>query len=180
MVKRPGATHVMTHHGTPLKKMGLDQAQHPVAATDSDFAAQMRRVDRWDYSVTANAHTTVAWDGAYPAGYRTLEVGYPRNDRLALAGPEEIARVRTQLGIASDERVVLYAPTHREWLPTGTPVLDVDDRGIAVAPLGLHQCSSLGRTEIHDRPRQGGREVYGGLGGQRRGERTRRQQARHH
>ncbi|MEV6487378.1 CDP-glycerol glycerophosphotransferase family protein [Actinoplanes sp. NPDC051633] len=127
VVKRSGATHVMTHHGTPLKRMGLDQAAYPVAATDTDFAAQMKRVDRWDYSVTANAHTTVAWSSAYPAGHETLEVGYPRNDRLAVATAEEISRVRAELGLAPDENVVLYAPTHREWLPPGTPVLDIDD-----------------------------------------------------
>jgi len=127
VVKRSGATHVMTHHGTPLKKMGLDQAQHLLAATDRDFVAQMKRVDRWDYSITANAHTTAAWDGAYPARHETLEVGYPRNDRLAVATAEEIARVRAALGVTPDETVVLYAPTHREWLAPGTPVLDIDD-----------------------------------------------------
>jgi CDP-glycerol glycerophosphotransferase len=127
VVKRRGATHVMTHHGTPLKMMGLDQVDHPAGAMNTDFAAQMERVDRWDYSISANAHTTVAWERAYPARYETLEVGYPRNDRLAVATAAEISGVRAQLGLAPDERVVLYAPTHREWLRAGTPVLDIDD-----------------------------------------------------
>ncbi|MDT5030678.1 MAG: hypothetical protein QOC94_849, partial [Actinoplanes sp.] len=47
VVKRTGSTHVMTHHGTPLKMMGMDQADHPASTTDKDFAAQMRRADRW-------------------------------------------------------------------------------------------------------------------------------------
>jgi CDP-glycerol glycerophosphotransferase len=125
-VKRPGTTHVMTHHGTPLKMMGMDQADHPAAAKDQNFHAQMRRADRWDFSVTANAHTTVAWERAYPCRYETLEVGYPRNDRLAEAAPDETATVRAKLGIAPHEKVVLYAPTHREWLPLGQQVLDVE------------------------------------------------------
>ncbi|GAA0794098.1 bifunctional glycosyltransferase/CDP-glycerol:glycerophosphate glycerophosphotransferase [Spirilliplanes yamanashiensis] len=133
-VKRPGTTHVMTHHGTPLKKMGLHQADHPAGATDKGFEAQMRRADRWDFSVTSNAHTTIAWDGAYPCRYETLEVGYPRNDRLALAGPEEGAAVRERLGIAPGETVVLYAPTHREWLPPGTPLMDVEDFAAKLGP----------------------------------------------
>ena len=124
--KRPGTTHVMTHHGTPLKMMGMDQLDHPAGVTDPDFPAQMRRADRWDFSVSANAHTTVAWERAYPCDYRTLEVGYPRNDRLATASAVETATVRRKLGLRPDQRVVLYAPTHREWLPVGQQVLDVE------------------------------------------------------
>jgi CDP-glycerol glycerophosphotransferase len=116
----------MTHHGTPLKMMGMDQADHPAAVKDQDFKAQMRRADRWDFSISANTHTTIAWERAYPCRYETLEVGYPRNDRLAAATPQEVAAIREQLGIAADERVVLYAPTHREWLRAGEQVLDLE------------------------------------------------------
>lgn len=134
IVKRPGATHVMTHHGTPLKMMGLDQADHPSGAMNTDFAAQMRRVDKWDFSISANAHTTLAWDRAYPAGHETLEVGYPRNDRLATATAEEITAVRAKLGLDPSETVVLYAPTHREWLPAGTQILDVEELAEHLGP----------------------------------------------
>jgi len=127
IVKRPGTTHVMTHHGTPLKMMGLDQIDHPASTRDQDFAAQMRRADKWDFSVTSNAHTTIAWERAYPCRHETLEVGYPRNDRLAVATAEDKAGVREKLGIAPEQRVVLYTPTHREWLPVGQQVLDVED-----------------------------------------------------
>ncbi|GAA2619073.1 bifunctional glycosyltransferase/CDP-glycerol:glycerophosphate glycerophosphotransferase [Paractinoplanes durhamensis] len=125
-VKRRGTTHLMTHHGTPLKKMGLDQIDHRAAATDTDFTAQMRRADRWDFSVTANAHTTIAWEGAYPSRHKTLEVGYPRNDRLATATDADVAAARATLGVAAGRRVVLYMPTHREWMPKSSQVLDVE------------------------------------------------------
>ena len=46
----PGQVHVQTHHGTPLKVMGIDQSDYPVGAADMDFAGLLRRVDRWDYS----------------------------------------------------------------------------------------------------------------------------------
>lgn len=134
MVKRRGAVHVMTHHGTPLKMMGMDQVDHPGSVSDSDFAAQMRRADRWDFSVTANAHTTIAWERAYPCAHETLEVGYPRNDRLAAATPAETAAMRERLGIEPGKRVVLYLPTHREWLPKGTQVLDVERLSAELGP----------------------------------------------
>jgi CDP-glycerol glycerophosphotransferase len=132
--KRAGSVHVMTHHGTPLKQMGLDQLNHPAGATDQDFAAQMRRADRWDFSVTSNAHTTVAWERAYPCRYETLEVGYPRNDRLAKATADEVAEVRAKLGIEPGRTVVLYAPTHREWHSAKTLVLDPEDLAAKLGP----------------------------------------------
>jgi CDP-glycerol glycerophosphotransferase len=134
VVKRPGTTHVMTHHGTPLKMMGMDQLDHPASVRDHDFAAQMRRADRWDFSVTANAHTTVAWERAYPCAFETLEVGYPRNDRLATATAADTAAVREKLGLRPGQRVVLYAPTHREWLPVGQQVLDVEQFADSLGP----------------------------------------------
>jgi CDP-glycerol glycerophosphotransferase len=132
--KRPGTTHVMTHHGTPLKMMGLDQIGHPVGVRDPDFPAQMRRADRWDFSVTANAHTTIAWERAYPCWHETLETGYPRNDRLATATAADGAAVRAGLGIRPVEQVVLYAPTYREWLPAERAVLDVERFAEALGP----------------------------------------------
>ncbi|WP_250002319.1 bifunctional glycosyltransferase family 2 protein/CDP-glycerol:glycerophosphate glycerophosphotransferase [Actinoplanes sp. M2I2] len=134
VVKRRGTTHVMTHHGTPLKKMGVDQADHPAGARDQDFRAQMRRADRWDFSVTANAHTTIAWSSAYPSSHETLEVGYPRNDRLATATSADSAAARESLGIEPGRRVVLHMPTHREWLPEGRHVLDAEQLAAALGP----------------------------------------------
>jgi CDP-glycerol glycerophosphotransferase len=134
LIKRRGTTHVMTHHGTPLKMMGMDQLDHPASIRDTDFAAQMRRADRWDYSVSANAHTTIAWERAYPCRYETLEVGYPRNDRLAAATAADVQAVREKLGLRPGQRVVLYAPTHREWLPAGKQVLDVEQFAEELGP----------------------------------------------
>ncbi|HEX8628665.1 MAG TPA: CDP-glycerol:glycerophosphate glycerophosphotransferase [Catenuloplanes sp.] len=127
VVKRRNSVHVMTHHGTPLKMMGMDQQDHPASTMDHDFAGQMRRADRWDFSVSANAHTTEAWERAYPCRYRTLEVGYPRNDRLARATTEDTAAMRERLGIRPGEVAVLYTPTHREWTSQDELVLDVED-----------------------------------------------------
>ncbi|MEV0716280.1 CDP-glycerol glycerophosphotransferase family protein [Asanoa sp. NPDC050611] len=134
VVKRLGSTHVMTHHGTPLKVMGIDQQQYPGGVQDADFAGQLRRADRWDYSVTANAFTTQMWERAYPCRYRTLETGYPRNDRLARATADEVARVRAELGIEPGQRVVLYAATHREHLPGYHPPFDPERVRAAAGP----------------------------------------------
>jgi CDP-glycerol glycerophosphotransferase len=122
-VKRDGSVHVMTHHGTPLKKMGLDQQDSPLSKMDFELLAM--RCRRWDYSVSANVFTTLQWERAFPFEYESLEVGYPRNDVFSTATDEDVARIRAELGIAPDQIAVLYAPTHREYHHGYVPVLDV-------------------------------------------------------
>jgi CDP-glycerol glycerophosphotransferase len=125
LVKREGTTHVMTHHGTPLKQMGLDLLDTPGGGSRVGFAGLLRRCRRWDFSISQNAFTTVAWERAFPTRYESLEVGYPRNDVLATAGEEDLRRIRAELGIQPGRQAVLYAPTHREYQPEYVPMLDL-------------------------------------------------------
>jgi CDP-glycerol glycerophosphotransferase len=125
VVKRPDAVHVMTHHGTPLKRMGLDQIEYPTASKGLNFRQLLARVDKWDYSVTSNSHSTRIWERAYPTHYVPLEYGYPRNDVFYSATAADIRAVRDRLGIAPGRRAVLYAPTHRDYEGSWTPRLDL-------------------------------------------------------
>ncbi|MFJ2263207.1 CDP-glycerol glycerophosphotransferase family protein [Streptomyces sp. NPDC087844] len=116
VVKRPGTVHVQTHHGTPLKRMGVDQIEYrAVAAATGSFGRLMRRVDRWDCSLSSNAHSTEVWSGAYPSAFTHLEYGYPRNDRFYTAAPGEVAAIRERLGIPEGRVALLYAPTYRDY-----------------------------------------------------------------
>ncbi|HEY0631242.1 MAG TPA: bifunctional glycosyltransferase family 2 protein/CDP-glycerol:glycerophosphate glycerophosphotransferase, partial [Thermoleophilaceae bacterium] len=134
LVKREGTVHVMTHHGTPLKKMGLDQRDAPVSGKRIDFAALLRRCERWDYSISANVFTTLQWERAYPLKYESLEVGYPRNDVLATATDADVERIRAELGIEPGQTAVLYAPTHREYHDDYVQMLDVGAVADALGP----------------------------------------------
>ncbi|MEU1468792.1 bifunctional glycosyltransferase family 2 protein/CDP-glycerol:glycerophosphate glycerophosphotransferase [Streptomyces sp. NPDC005761] len=134
VVKRPGQVHVMTHHGTPLKIMGLDQQDYPAAAQGLNFDRLLKRVDRWDWSVSANPHSTEVWARAYPGAARSLETGYPRNDVLASATPEQIRAVREGLGIRPGQRALLYAPTHRDYEAAYTSRLDLERFCASVGP----------------------------------------------
>ncbi|MEV5881134.1 CDP-glycerol glycerophosphotransferase family protein [Streptomyces sp. NPDC052020] len=124
VVKREGQIHVQTHHGTPLKTMGLDQRKYP-ASTDMDFEKLLERCDRWDYSISSNRFSTAIWERVYPCSYVSLETGYPRNDVLVNAGAEEVRRARAALGLADGAKAFLYMPTHREYQPGFTPGLDL-------------------------------------------------------
>ncbi|WP_395571417.1 CDP-glycerol glycerophosphotransferase family protein [Streptomyces sp. BK79] len=124
VVKREGQVHVQTHHGTPLKTMGLDQQKYP-ASTDMDFVKLLERCDRWDYSISSNRFSTVVWERVYPCSYTTLETGYPRNDVLVNATSEDVRAARAALGLADGAKAFLYMPTHREYQPGFTPPLDL-------------------------------------------------------
>ncbi|WP_329134827.1 CDP-glycerol glycerophosphotransferase family protein [Streptomyces sp. NBC_00670] len=125
VVKRPDAVHLQTHHGTPLKRMGLDQLDFPAAAKGLDFEALLARVDKWDYSVSANSHSTRMWERAYPSRWTPLDHGYPRNDVYYRATAADIRAVRDRLGIPPGRRAILYAPTHRDYEAGWTPRLDL-------------------------------------------------------
>lgn len=125
-VKRPGQLHVMTHHGTPLKRMGLDQLPYPASARGTDFRRLLRRSERWDISVTANPHSSEHWERAYPCAYEDLPAGYPRNDRYVRADADEVAALRTRLGIPEGRTALLYAPTMRDYREEFVPLLDLE------------------------------------------------------
>ncbi|MFI7415521.1 CDP-glycerol:glycerophosphate glycerophosphotransferase [Streptomyces sp. NPDC049627] len=125
VVKRPDAIHLQTHHGTPLKRMGVDQLDFPAAAKGLDFQALLARIDKWDYSVSANSHSTRMWERAYPSRFVSLDYGYPRNDVFYSATAADIRTIRDRLGIAPAHRAILYAPTHRDYEAAWTPRLDL-------------------------------------------------------
>ncbi|MEU5883239.1 bifunctional glycosyltransferase family 2 protein/CDP-glycerol:glycerophosphate glycerophosphotransferase [Spirillospora sp. NPDC047279] len=125
LVKRRGQVHVMTEHGTPLKRMGLDQMQYPAGGGTMDFEALIMRADRWDYHLSANPLTTEAWERSFPCDYEMLEIGYPRNDRLVRATAEERDRLRAELGIPEGKKAVLYCPTHRDYKRDFSPTFNI-------------------------------------------------------
>jgi CDP-glycerol glycerophosphotransferase len=134
IVKRPGQVHLQTHHGTPLKTMGLDLVDAEFGRKRMNFDRLMKRVARWDFSVSQNAFTTEQWERVYPGTYESLETGYPRNDVLATATPEQVAAVRDGLGIEPGRTAVLYTPTHREYQQGFVPQLDPARLAKALGP----------------------------------------------
>ncbi|MFG2311731.1 CDP-glycerol glycerophosphotransferase family protein [Streptomyces sp. NPDC048566] len=115
LVKRRGQVLIQTQAGTPLKRMGLDVRDRPAAAGGTDFAELLRGVDTWDYCLSANRHSTLVWERAFPSAYETLEYGMPRTDVFQQATPADVGRLRASLGIPEDAVAVLYAPTYRDY-----------------------------------------------------------------
>jgi CDP-glycerol glycerophosphotransferase len=133
-IKRPGSVHLQTHHGTPLKVVGMDHHRYPIGARGMDLDKLLSRCDRWDFSISTSPFNTEVWQRAYPCQHETLEVGYPRNDRLCLATEPDAVAARAALGLPPDETVVLFAPTHREYQETSEPLIDAGELADALGP----------------------------------------------
>ncbi|MDJ0461198.1 bifunctional glycosyltransferase family 2 protein/CDP-glycerol:glycerophosphate glycerophosphotransferase [Streptomyces sp. H27-C3] len=134
LTKRPGQIVLQTQHGTPLKSMGLDLQDHPAAARTTDFTRLLNDVDKWDYCLSANRHSSLIWERAYPSGYTTLEYGLPRNDVFQRATATDVARLRSTLRIPEGFTALLYAPTHRDYRRDQLPLLDLDRISRALGP----------------------------------------------
>lgn len=133
--KRAGSVFLQTHHGTPLKSMGMDQYRYPLAAKPENLPALLARSDNWDLSLSTSPFNTEVWQRCYPCRHETLEIGYPRNDRLAVATPADVAAARASLGLAGGVTSVMYAPTYREYQTAGyRPMLDVEELADELGP----------------------------------------------
>ena len=126
--RRPGQTVLQTWHGTMLKHLALTRKSVGLRTR----LAILRESRRWSLLLSQNPHATAQFRRSY--GYRgeVLELGYPRDDRLARVmvgesrNPIEVGLARGRLGIADAEHVLVYAPT---WRDGGTSL--VDEIGVA-------------------------------------------------
>ena len=150
----PGSVHLQTHHGTPLKQMGLDLQRQP-----GDRRADGLRRRCWS---AARAGTTASpptrsprrsGSASTPARYETLETGYPRNDVLATATgdaappPRASARHRARAGAPCCTRRPT-ASTSTATCPRSTSPRLAD----ALGP-GLRACSARRTTSTTPTPR---------------------------
>ncbi len=116
---------VYTWHGKPLKRIGCSFKGESEGKRDKkqlirDYTASGRRLSK--LLSPAPIFTDIMAD-AYnlsPAKRKTamLETGYPRNDYLFKYTQEDVLKMKMNLQIPLDKKVVLYAPTWRpfKWI----------------------------------------------------------------
>ncbi|MGW5736247.1 MULTISPECIES: CDP-glycerol glycerophosphotransferase family protein [Streptomyces] len=114
--RRAGQTVVQTWNGAPLKRIGTDLTDTLYA--DHGHLDVLPRLSRqWDVLVSPNRFSTPHLGRALAYEGEVMEAGSPRNDVFFSADRDKVAdRVRRELGIAPDKRIVLYAPTYRDHL----------------------------------------------------------------
>ena len=120
--------YVQCWHGTPLKRLGYDVVVDTTNALNTTLELAKRfEMDsaKWDYLISPSPFTSQHLADAFglPEERRpsvVLEVGYPRNDRIALAceTPEALAAAKAsimkELGVPRGKKLLLYAPTWRD------------------------------------------------------------------
>ncbi len=120
LVTNPKTVFLQTWHGTPLKRLGLDQDEvHMPNTTTEKYKANIVRSSRqWDYMLSQNRFSTERFCSAFALKQEQIwEFGYPRNDILSLPDvkkQEIVSHVKQKLGIPADKRIVMYAPTFRD------------------------------------------------------------------
>ncbi|MFE4373542.1 CDP-glycerol glycerophosphotransferase family protein [Streptomyces sp. NPDC056835] len=134
LVKRKRQILLQTHDGTPLKSVGLDLLDRPAAARATDLARPLADAGRWDYSLSANRHSTLVRERAFLLSGTTLEYGHPRTDVFRRATAADIARLRASLGIPAGAIAVLYAPTYRDYRRGQCELLDPERVARSLGP----------------------------------------------
>jgi CDP-glycerol glycerophosphotransferase (TagB/SpsB family)/glycosyltransferase involved in cell wall biosynthesis len=112
--KRPGQVYLNTWHGTPLKRMGYDEAQGAQGASNV-----LRNFMMADYLLSTSSYMSeVMYEGAYRlhnvAPGLLVEEGYPRTDLQFVPGMRQrvLGRLTSSgVRVSDSDVVVLYAPT---------------------------------------------------------------------
>ena len=119
-VKRGHQRFLQTFHGYPFKSMGI--AVWSKTATEARIAQEVaRRNEAWDVILTPTPEMNEHYRREYRYTGTILDVGYPRNDALVDEHADQTRKsTREILGVAEHQTVVMYAPTWRDTLATGT------------------------------------------------------------
>ncbi|GII93049.1 CDP-glycerol glycerophosphotransferase family protein [Sinosporangium siamense] len=107
---------VQVWNGTPAKHIGNDLPHMSRDPKPPVWYRQAADVRGWDLLVTQSPWATSVLRRAFGYQGEVLESGLPRNDVLALEGRDELAeRIRRRLGVPAGRKIVLYAPTWRDY-----------------------------------------------------------------
>ena len=113
--KREGQRYLSTWHGIPWKTLGLDKTD----AADEMFAisGMQRSSLHADVIIAPDEHTMRVLTRSVNTELLTtatlMRTGYPRNDLARQLDADARDRIRAELGLAADEKLVLFMPTWR-------------------------------------------------------------------
>ena len=127
---------MQTWHGTPLKTLFFDTPR--VRALPKEEQDDWQEfLDRWDYVVIPNDYYEGTFLRSSNSRAVPIRAGLPRNDVLVnRQDPATIARLKRELGLPTDRRIVLYAPTYRPRREPGAPLFRYPDLAELAEALG--------------------------------------------
>ncbi len=122
IIKKNNQVYIQCWHGTPLKRLGYDIKVKGNNALSSNKAVRKqynRDAKRYTYMLSPSKFSTEKFISAFNLenlGKKDIivEKGYPRNDELFKYNDEYIKKVKEELGIPLNKKLILYAPTWRD------------------------------------------------------------------
>ena len=121
LIPRPHQVYVETWHGTPLKKLGNDiqyevDPRQSLAEMHKKYYIKGRKMD---FLVSPSKFYSEKMISSFRLDKShkediILETGYPRNDALFKFTEEDVTRIKEELGVPADKKVILYTPTWRD------------------------------------------------------------------
>lgn len=98
--------YINTWHGTALKHIGIDENNLKVNFKTSKANIMFAQSD-YDKKIFSHVFNIPE--------HNIVVCGLPRNDELANLEKSEIINIKKKLGIPLDKKIILYAPTFREY-----------------------------------------------------------------
>ena len=126
-VKRPDQLYVQTWHGSlGIKRIGFDFADG-TADHDRRYGNRVKDGAMVDALISNSTFESAIYREQWLGGGRICEFGHPRNDILVNGvSPDFAGKIRQRIGVAVDERLLLYAPTFRDDDPKFDYVFDYE------------------------------------------------------
>lgn len=115
-IQKKGIVKVETWHGTPLKKIGGEENQNSLGGEKK----RKRKIDKETIRCAQSEFDREIFARIFDADKECILLSdLPRNDKLFEYRSNDIARIRSNLKIPKDKKVILYTPTYREYLING-------------------------------------------------------------
>lgn len=113
-LKRKNIIRVETWHGTPLKKIGGEENQNSLGGNPNNYHGKLDadtiRCAQSEYDRDIFARINHAKKSSI------LLCDLPRNDGLLRFSQRDVSIIKEEIGIDENKKVILYAPTYREYL----------------------------------------------------------------
>lgn len=134
--KNPEQFFIQTWHGDRAFK----KIQYDNPFISDDYFRPESQPGFCDLCVAGSDYGERKFRSAFRYVGEILKVGTPRDDRLVNPNPQEMGALREKLGVASNTRILLYAPTVRMSKINGLEVKDLDVEKALAALEKRYEC----------------------------------------
>ncbi len=122
ILKKKNQVYIQCWHGTPLKRLGFDiEVKGGNAMNSLKDIRYKYQVDskKYSYMVSPSRFCTEKFISAFNLAkvgkeHIVIEKGYPRNDFLVNYKKSDVERIKKELDLPKDKKIILYAPTWRD------------------------------------------------------------------